>query len=137
LDSADAFKISLLWPIVTKLEAVSGKKYDSHSTSMRVIADHLRAATFLAVDGVVPSNKEQGYVMRRLVRRAIRFAFELGVEQNFLSEVVPVIADLYHQDYPEVAKNRQTVIDVLVKEEKVFRQTLRKGLQILPKIAKS
>jgi alanyl-tRNA synthetase len=103
--------------------------------SMRVIADHLRAATFLAVDGVTPSNKEQGYVMRRLVRRAVRFAFELGVEQNFLEEIVPVIADLYHDDFPEVAENRQKVIDILVKEEKAFRQTLRKGLQMLQKLS--
>jgi len=101
---------------------------------MRVIADHLRAATFLAVDGVVPSNKEQGYVMRRLMRRAIRFAFDLGIEQNFLQEVVPVIADLYHTDFPEVAENREKVVDVLVREEKAFRQTLRKGDLILQKL---
>src|SRR5581483_7120360 len=88
LNSPDVFKISLLQPVIAKLEQVSGKNYDSHTESMRVIADHLRAATFLAVDGVTPSNKEQGYVMRRLVRRAIRFAFELGVEQNFLEQVV-------------------------------------------------
>ena len=73
---------------------------------MRVIADHLRAATFLAVDGCVPSNKQQGYVMRRLLRRAIRFAFDLGIEQNFLEQIVPVIADLYANDYPEVKENR-------------------------------
>ena len=129
IDSPDVFKISLLWPIIEKLEESRGKNYDSHTDSMRVIADHLRAATFLAVDGVVPSNKEQGYVMRRLLRRAIRFAFDLGIEQNFLEQVVPVIADLYHDDFPEVADNREKVIEVLVKEEKVFRQTLRKGLK--------
>ncbi|HWB38919.1 MAG TPA: alanine--tRNA ligase [Candidatus Saccharimonadales bacterium] len=129
LNSPDVFKISILQPIIDKLEAVSGKTYDSHTESMRVIADHLRAATFLAVDGVSPSNKEQGYVMRRLVRRAIRFAFELGIEQNFLEQIVPVIAGLYADDYPEVKANRDKVIEVLTKEEKVFRQTLRKGIQ--------
>jgi alanyl-tRNA synthetase len=134
IDDPDVFKISLLKPIITKLEEISGKNYDSHTESMRVIADHLRAATFLAVDGVKPSNKEQGYVMRRLIRRAIRHAFDLGVEQNFLQEVVPVIADLYHDDFPEVAAKREEVIDILVKEEKVFRQTLRKGLQVLYKV---
>jgi alanyl-tRNA synthetase len=123
-----------MWPIVEKLEEISGKKYDSHTVSMRVIADHLRSAAFLAVDGVVPSNKEQGYVMRRLVRRAVRFAFDLGIEQNFLEEIVPVIADLYHNDYPEVAENRDKVIDILVKEEKAFRQTLRKGLREFDKL---
>ena len=135
IHSPDMFKISVIWPIVEKLEAISGKKYDSHAESMRVIADHLRAATFLAVDGVVPSNKEQGYVMRRLMRRAIRFAFELGVEQNFLEQVVPVIADMYKDDFPEVSENRDKVIEVLVKEEKIFRQTLRKGIEEFKKMA--
>jgi alanyl-tRNA synthetase len=131
LDDPDVFKISLMWPIIEKLQALSGKSYEDHTISMRVIADHLRAATFLAVDGCVPSNKEQGYVMRRLVRRAVRFAFELGIEQNFLEELVPVITDLYHDDFPEVAEKRDEVITVLIKEEKAFRQTLRKGLQRL------
>ena len=132
----DVFKISLMWPIVEKLQDLSGKKYESHTESMRVIADHLRAATFLAVDGCVPSNKEQGYVMRRLLRRAIRYSFDLGIEQNFLQEVVPVIADMYEADFPEVKAQRDEVIAVLVKEEKVFRQTLRKGLAQLTKFAK-
>ncbi|MDB5181392.1 MAG: alaS, partial [Candidatus Saccharibacteria bacterium] len=137
LDNPDVFRISVLWPIIAKLETLSGKAYDSHTNSMRVIADHLRGATFLAVDGVVPSNKAQGYVMRRLMRRAIRFAFDLGIEQNFLEQVVPVIADMYHEDYPEVAANRDKVIEVLVKEEKAFRQTLRKGLAMMQKLAAS
>ncbi len=135
INSPDVFRISLLWPIIEKLEALSGKKYESNTASMRVIADHLRAAAFLAVDGVVPSNKEQGYVMRRLLRRAIRFAFDLGLEQNFFEDIVPIIADLYTADYPEVAEKRQEIIAVLAKEEKVFRQTLRKGLKQLEKFA--
>ena len=135
LNDPDVFKISLMWPIIEKLEALSRKKYDAHTNAMRVIADHLRAATFLAVDGCVPSNKEQGYVMRRLVRRAVRFAFELGIEQNFMEEIVPVIANLYHDDFPEVAEKRVEVVAVLIKEEKAFRQTLRKGLKQLEKFA--
>ena len=129
IDSPDVFKISLLQPIIEKLESLSGEEYATHTASMRVIADHLRAAVFLAVDGCVPSNKEQGYVMRRLLRRAIRYSFDLGIEQNFLEEVVPVIADLYEADFPEVKENREQIIAVLVKEEKAFRQTLRKGLR--------
>ena len=125
----DVFKISLLWPIIEKLQDLSGKDYASHTESMRVIADHLRAAAFMAVDGCVPSNKEQGYVMRRLLRRAIRYSFDLGIEQNFLQEVVPTIADLYEADFPEVKNNRDNIIAVLVKEEKAFRQTLRKGIK--------
>jgi len=135
IDSPDIFKISLLWPIIEKLQVLSGKNYESHTESMRVIADHLRGATFLAVDGVIPSNKEQGYVMRRFLRRAIRFAFDLGIEQNFLQEIVPVIADLYIDDYPEVKQYREEVIAILVKEEKIFRQTLKKGLRELKKFA--
>jgi alanyl-tRNA synthetase len=137
LNDPDVFKISLMWPIIEKLETLSGKTYDAHTNAMRVIADHLRAATFLAVDGCVPSNKEQGYVMRRLVRRAVRFAFDLGIEQNFLEAVVPVIADLYHDDFPEVAEKRDDVVAVLIKEEKAFRQTLRKGLKQLEKFTES
>lgn len=129
IDSPDVFKISLLQPIIKKLESLSGKEYATHTASMRVIADHLRAAVFLAVDGCVPSNKEQGYVMRRLLRRAIRYSFDLGIEQNFLEEVVPVIADLYEADFPEVKENREQIVAVLGKEEKSFRQTLRKGLR--------
>jgi len=135
IDSPDVFQISLLKPIIDQLEKISKKKYQDHTESMRVIADHLRAATFLAVDGVLPNNKEQGYVMRRLVRRAVRFAFELGIEQNFLEQVVPVIADMYHLDYPEVAANRDQIIEVLIREERVFRQTLRKGLVEFTKLA--
>lgn len=134
LGNPDVFQISLLWPIIEKLQVLSGKQYESHTESMRVIADHLRAASFLAVDGCTPSNKQQGYVMRRLLRRAIRFAFELGVEQNFMQEIVPVIADLYEADFPEVKAHRDTVIAILVKEEKAFRQTLRKGLKEFNKL---
>ncbi len=134
IDSPDVYKISLFWPIIEKLEVISGKKYESNTNAMRVIADHVKGATWLAVDGVVPSNKEQGYVMRRLLRRAIRFAFELGIEQNFMEEIVPVIADIYHDDFPEVAEKRDEVIAVLIKEEKAFKQTLRKGIRELEKL---
>ena len=127
LNDPDVFKISLMWPIIEKLQTLSGKKYEDHTESMRVIADHLRAATFLAVDGCVPSNKQQGYVMRRLLRRAILKAFDLGIEQNFLEAITPIIADLYHADFPEVATKRDEVTAIMVKEEKAFKQTLRKG----------
>ncbi len=134
IDSPDVYRISLLWPIIQKLEEISGKMYDSHTESMRVITDHLRGATFLAVDGVVPSNKAQGYVMRRLMRRAIMKAFNLGIEQNFVEQVVPVIAGLYEADFPDVEAKKDEVIAVLVKEEKVFRQTLGKGLKEFGKL---
>jgi len=135
LDSPDVFKISLLWPIIEELEKLSGKSYDEFTEEMRVIADHLRGAMFLAIDGVRPSNKQQGYVMRRLMRRAILKAFNLGIEKNFVEEVVPIIAESYREDFPELLERENEVIGVLVKEEKAFKQTLRKGLRQFEELA--
>lgn len=134
IDSDDMFKISVLWPIIEGLEKQTKKSYKDHTAAMRVIADHLRAAVFLAVDGVVPSNKEQGYVMRRIIRRAIRFAFDLGIENNLMDLAIPIITDFYDGDFPEVASQKETVIQTLNKEEKAFRQTLRKGLHQFAKL---
>lgn len=135
LGDPDVFKISLLHPVVVGLEQLSGKNYDQHQASMRVIADHLRAATFLAVDGVLPSNKTQGYVVRRLLRRAIRYAFELGIEQDLCERVVPIVAALYEKDFPEVAQQKTVIIEAFAREEKTFRGTLRSGVRELEKIA--
>jgi alanyl-tRNA synthetase len=133
--SGDMFKISLLWPIIAKLEELSGFSYDQNPTAMRVIADHLRAATFLAVDGVVPSNTAQGYVMRRFIRRAIRQALALDLKEDFLELVVPVITDLYRNDFPELQAREESVIAVLVREEKQFRTTLERGVREFNKLA--
>lgn len=135
IDSPDMFEISVLRPIIDGLEKLSGKQYQQYEASMRVIADHLRAATFLAVDGVVPGNKEQGYVVRRLLRRAIRFAFELGIEQDLCERVVPIVTQLYALDFPEVNESKDQVLEAFTREEKIFRQTLRKGLHEFEKIA--
>jgi alanyl-tRNA synthetase len=137
IDSPDIYKGSLFWPIIAKLEELSGKSYDAQEVAMRVIADHIKGAVFLSVDGVMPSNKEQGYVMRRLIRRALRFSFDLGIEQQFIEEVARVVIGMYKEDYPEVADSEDKVISVLVKEEKIFRQTLKKGLRELNKISKN
>ena len=136
IDNPDVFQISLMKPIIEKLEEISGKKYDENKVSMRVIADHLRSATFLAVDGCIPSNKEQGYVMRKFIRRAMAKAFDLGVEDNFVEQIVPVIVGIYAPDYKEVASKSDEIIAVMAKEEKAFRQTLRKGLRELEKFSK-
>lgn len=130
----DIFKISILWPIIEKLEELSAKKYEEQTAAMRVIADHLRAAVWLAVDGVAPSNNQQGYVMRRLMRRAIRYALELGITQDFCTQIVPTVVGLYENEFPEVAQQKQNVIDVFTKEEKIFRQTLRKGVKEFSKM---
>ncbi|GAA2494469.1 alanine--tRNA ligase-related protein [Terrabacter carboxydivorans] len=131
LDSSDVFRISLLWPIVERLQELSGRAYEDETLAMRVIADHLRGATFLAVDGVRPSNKAQGYVLRRLVRRAVRFALDLGIEDNFFPHVVPTVAAVYASAYPEVAAAADVVADVLAREEHAFRRNLRRGLDRL------
>ena len=134
INSPDVYKISVLRPIIDRLEKLSKKTYDSHTNAMRVIADHIRGAVFLAVDGVTPTNKEQGYVMRRLIRRAIRFSFDLGIEQNFIKDVAKVVIDIYGSDFKEVKLSETKVIETLSKEEKIFRQTLRKGLRELSKV---
>lgn len=134
IDSPDVFQISLMKPIIEKIEEISGKKYDENTASMRVIADHLRSAAFLAVDGCTPSNKEQGYVMRKFIRRAMAKAFDLGIEDNFVEQIIPVIVDIYAPDYQEVAEKGDEIIAVMVKEEKAFRRTLRKGLRELERI---
>lgn len=128
-DNPDIFQISLIKPVIDGLEKMSGKPYNQHQQSMRVIADHMRAATWLAVDGVAPSNKQQGYVLRRLLRRAIRYAFELGIEQGLCEQVAPIVIDIYKDDFPEAAKQEKEVVEVFVREEKLFRQTLRSGVQ--------
>lgn len=136
IDNPDVFQISLMKPIIEKIEEISGKKYDENTASMRVIADHLRSAAFLAVDGCVPSNKEQGYVMRKFIRRAMAKAFDLGIEDNFVEQIIPVIVDIYAPDYQEVAEKGDEIVAVMVKEEKAFRRTLQKGLRELEKFSK-
>lgn len=136
LDDPDMFKISIIWPIIDKLQEITGKNYDNHTEAKRVIADHLRAATWLALDGVTPSNKEQGYVARRLVRRAALKAHELGIESQLCERVIPVIVDMYKDDYSEMAERGDGVVKSLSKEEAIFRQTLRKGVRVFEKEVK-
>jgi alanyl-tRNA synthetase len=131
LDTPDVFRIGLLWPIIEKLEELSGRSYEDETVAMRVIADHLKGATFLAVDGVRPGNKAQGYVLRRLIRRAVRFALGLGFEESLLPQVIPTVVGIYDLHYPEVKEHADFVVAVLSKEEQAFRRTLRKGLRQL------
>ncbi len=137
IDSFDVFKISLLKPIVDKLEELSGKKYENNTADMRVIADHLRGAYLLAAQGLTPSNKAQGYALRRLIRRAILRALDLNIAQNFLSEIIPIIANNYTELPDSILTNRNEALAVLEKEENAFRQTLNKGLKELRKITKT
>ena len=136
IGSFDVFKISLMQPIIEKLEQISGKSYDNNTDEMRVIADHIRGAYLLAAQGLVPSNKTQGYAMRRLLRRAILRALDLGIATNFLSEVVPIVADNYKELPDSILTHREVALDVMLKEEKAFRQTLNRGLKELKKMAR-
>ena len=136
IDSFDVFKISLMRPIIERLEQISGKNYDNNTDEMRVIADHLRGAYLLAAQGLTPSNKTQGYAMRRLIRRAILRALDLGISTNFLSEIVPIVAENYRDLPDSILTHREVALDVLLREEKAFRQTLNRGLRELQKMAR-
>ena len=137
IGSFDVFKISLMKPIIDKLEEISGKSYDNNTDEMRVIADHIRGAYLLAAQGLVPSNKAQGYAMRRLLRRAILRALDLGISSNFLSEIVPIVADNY-KDLPDsILTHREKALKVMLNEEIAFRKTLNRGLRELAKITKN
>ena len=134
IDSFDVFKISLLKPIIDKIEEISGKNYDNNTDEMRIIADHLRGAYLLSAQGLKPSNKQQGYALRRLIRRAILKALDLGIAQDFISEIIPIIAENY-KDLPDsILTTREDAVAVLEKEERAFRQTLNKGLKEMHKM---
>jgi alanyl-tRNA synthetase len=136
IDSFDIFQISLLKPIIDKLAEISGKSYEANTSEMRIIADHLRGAYLLTAQGLAPSNKQHGYALRRIIRRAILKALNLGIEQNFLESVLPIIAENY-KDLPDsILTHRDEVLAVLSKEEQAFRRTLNRGMKELAKLKK-
>ena len=135
IGSPDVFRISLMKPIIEKLESLSGKKYTDATSDMRIIADHLRGAYLLAAQGLAPSNKQQGYALRRLIRRAILRALDLGIEDNFLPETIATIASEYDTLPDAILTHRREALAILEKEEKVFRSTLRRGLKELNKMS--
>ncbi len=125
----------LLKPVIQKVEQLSGKAYLSSAEttkSMRIIADHLRAATFIMGDdlGVAPSNVDQGYVVRKLIRRAIRHGRMIGIQQNFTRQIGMVVIETMGDVYPELEQNRKFVLDNLTIEEDKFMATLQKGLRV-------
>ena len=136
MGSFDVFKISLMQPIIEKLEQLSGKSYDNNTDEMRIICDHLRGAYLLAAQGLAPSNKAQGYALRRLIRRAILKALDLGIAQDFLRETISPIEDEYKSLPDSILTNREHALEILEKEERAFRQTLNKGLKELEKIVR-
>ncbi len=124
----------LFEPLIRFVENISGIRYGSdseHDTSIRVIADHCRATSFLIADGVLPSNEGRGYVLRRIMRRAARRGKLLGLEKPFLHDAVDVLADQMKEVYPELNRSLDYIKKVVVNEEKAFSLTLKAGLEIL------
>ncbi|MBR2695861.1 alanine--tRNA ligase [Candidatus Saccharibacteria bacterium] len=136
MGSFDVFKTSLMQPIIKKLEELSGKSYDNNTDEMRIICDHLRGAYLLAAQGLAPSNKAQGYALRRLIRRAILKALDLGIAKDFLKETISTIESEYKSLPDSILTNRDHALEILEKEERAFRQTLNKGLKELEKISR-
>ena len=137
----DNYLTSIWQPIIKKIEQIAGKKYCQKNfvKSIRIIADHVRASVFIIADGVEPSNKEAGYVLRRLIRRSIRQGKLIGIEDKFITQIAQAVLD--NQDnyagvYPELDENRKKIISVLETEETKFRQTLNNGLKEINKLIK-
>ncbi|KKS20722.1 MAG: Alanine-tRNA ligase [Candidatus Roizmanbacteria bacterium GW2011_GWC2_41_7] len=134
----DVFKIDVLWPIIEKIKSLSGKEYDKNNqSSMRVIADHMRASVMLIADGVTPSNKDQGYVLRRLIRRSIRHGRDLNLTQGFTAQLAQSAMSIFKTAYPQVNKHEQKIVQELTNEEQKFQLTLSRGLKEFERMIKT
>lgn len=132
----DVFETDMFWPVIEKLEELSGKKYKSEwevTKAMRVIADHMRAGTLLAMDGVKPSNKELGYILRQIIRRMVRAAYALDLKDELGSALAPVVVQMLSWLYPELAENEGTITDTFSNEELRFRKTIDAGAKLVEK----
>ncbi len=129
----DNYQTSIWKDTIHKIEEISGIAYENAKTSMRIIADHIRTAVFIAADeaGIRPSNTDQGYILRRLIRRAIRHAKKLNIDisSNFEEQIAITIMNQYASYYHEIAKNKEIVLAVLKEEKNKFNRTLEKGLK--------
>ena len=135
LNNVDSvFDTDVLRTIVAAAERITGRRYgddEEVDVKLRILADHARTVTFLVNDGVFPSNEDRGYVLRRILRRAILRAFQLGVERPVLPSLVEAVVEQMDTAYPDLTKNKDFVLGVVAKEEEKFRQTLRSGSAIL------
>ncbi len=128
------FETDLLTPILDKVCEMTGKKYkenDKTDISLRIITDHARCVSFMIADGIVPGNEGRNYVLRMIMRRALRHGKMLGLELPFLYNIVDTVVDNYMSAYPELNENRQKIKDVIRKEEEKFKQTLDRGQKLL------
>lgn len=138
MDVDNVFETDVLGGLVKSVERISGRKYEAGNhdvaPAFHVIADHLRCLAFAISDGVQPSNVERGYVLRKVLRRAVRYGRQLGMDKPFLAEVLPTLIDLMGSDYPELKKNQARIAEILTIEEEAFIRTLRRGGNILNQI---
>ena len=132
-DVDTAYETDLFTPIIAAVERVSGKSYNNpdDTYAIRVVAEHGRSVTFLIADGVVPGNEGRGYVLRRVIRRAIRYARRIGIEGNFLGEIADATIDKMGKVYPELVNNRDFILTVLRLEEERFQQAYQNGYNML------
>ena len=134
----DNYMSSIWKDVIEKIESITGIKYQENPKSMRIIADHIRTAVFISADNsmIKPSNTDQGYILRRLIRRAIRHAKKLNIDinSNWDIEIAKLIINKYKKYYDELEKNEQVVYDVLTSEKNKFNRTLEKGLKEFDKI---
>ncbi len=132
------FETDVFLPILSEIENLSGKKYRDNFKEFEIIADHIKAATFVIGDerGVAPSNKQQGYFVRRLIRRAIRYGKQLGIDSDgWLNNVSAKVIEINKEIYPELEKNSSRILEEIEKEEKRFQNSLTKGLKEFEKIS--
>ena len=134
---SDNYETSTFSPIIKEIEKISKKKYQYFKKEMRIIADHIKAAVMILGDEkkVEPSNTEQGYILRRLIRRAIRYGKLLNIEINFTKKIAESIFPIY-EDYKELQKNKSIVLQKLEFEENKFRRTIERGIRIFEKLTK-
>ena len=134
----DNYKSSIWKDVIAKIEEVSNLSYEGNEKAMRIIADHLRCAVFISADpaGIKPSNTDQGYILRRLIRRTIRYARNLNIqiESNWEEQIANIIMDKYENYYPEIKENRSVVIEVLKNEKLKFNRTIGNGLKEFEKV---
>ncbi len=128
---SDVFQIDVFKGLITTLEGLSGKDYKDplYTTAFRIVADHIRGSVFLIGDGVLPSNSEQGYFVRRLLRRAIRYWDKLGIKDAGISALVTPLLSFYEEAYPQTWEKREMIADEIAKEEERFRKTLTQGIK--------
>lgn len=131
----DVFKVDLLFDVVKEIEKLSGRKYEEDTMAFRVVTDHIRGATFMIGDNVFPSNDQQGYFVRRLLRRAVRYADRIGIPPGQLASLAKTVIHSYETHYAVLSSKEDIITDTIAREEEQFRKTLEKGLKELERLS--